>query len=193
MIVPIAIAALVLGAASKNARAAAARGRALPFSIVEALAAPWGAIWDVPPLLIEVVAQLESHFQPSIANTTDPRAVAKGGAWGMFQITLDTAKDLLGRVRAFRRYPAFKRWDGTGPSLLDPGLNTMVASWYLANLWHEFGDYPQALAAYHQGPDKVRSMLAAGKTIPDQLPPKGRAYVRDALTIKRELEQRYTS
>ncbi len=193
MLLPVAIVALVLGAASKKARAAAARGYGLPLSIVEALVAPWSVIWDVPALLVEIVAQEESQFHPGIANTTDPRAVAKGGAWGLFQITLDTAKDLLGRVRAFRRYPAFKRWDGTGPSLLDPGLNTMVASWYLATLWHEFRGYPEALAAYHQGPDKVRSMLAAGKDIPDQLPPKGRAYVRKALEIKRELEQRSTS
>jgi soluble lytic murein transglycosylase-like protein len=188
--IPIVVLALVLGLASKAHAPTLHRGAPLPLSVVEALIAPWALIWQVPALLVLIVGAIESRFHPLDVNDTDPRAVKRGGAWGMFQITLATARDLLSRVSDFHQYAASRRWDGSGPSLLDPGLNTMLASWYLASLWHEFGDYPEALAAYHQGPQKVRDMLAAGRAIPDQLPPKGRAYVLEALAAKRQLEQR---
>ena len=109
--------------------------------------------------------------------------MTRGGAWGLFQVTLATARDLFARFGAeLRKYPAAARWDGTGRSLLDPSLSTLLGAFYLGRLSREFkGAFLPTVAAYQQGPGPVRAVLARNGNLTTDLPSKGRQYVSMAL------------
>lgn len=113
--------------------------------------------------------------------------MVRGGAWGLFQVTLATAKDLFTRFPQLR---TLRAWDGTGRGLLDPELNTMLASFYLGQIWKEFGSFVPAIAAYHQGPATVRKIIAAGGDVATKIGPKGRAYLATAQQEKQRFVDR---
>jgi soluble lytic murein transglycosylase-like protein len=138
------------------------------------LAARWGAAWGIPSAWIMAIASVESGFRPEVANRSE-RAMKRGGAWGYMQITRDTARWLLeARPGDFLPYKATAaKFDGTGPSLLDPDLNIMLAARYLALLRREFRTFAATAAAYHSGPATVRKLLAQGKRLPEGLGPRG--------------------
>jgi soluble lytic murein transglycosylase-like protein len=184
---------LALGviAGARSSRRSGAGPRLAPAALRE-LAARWGAAWGVPARLLEVVALLESSGRPGMLDNTDPRAVERGGAWGLFGMTLATARSLFDWHRAaFAAFPAAAKWDGTGLSLLDPELNAMLAGFYLAEQWHRFrGSFVATVAAYQQGPETVAKVLARGGNLATDLPPHGREYVQRAIDTFAELEGR---
>lgn len=155
-----------------------------------ALCATWAPFWGLPTPILQVIGLVESGGRPSMSETSDPRAVAKGGSWGLFGLTFDTAKGLLDSVPEFRRHPAFSKWDGTARSLLDPGLNTMVASYYLARLWKKFGAFLPTVAAYQQGAGTVEHVLSRGGDVRTDLPPHGREYVARAAAAMQQISGR---
>jgi soluble lytic murein transglycosylase-like protein len=157
------------------------------YQLVRSLAAKWGAIWGIDPRWILAIACIESSYHPTRV-CRNPRAARVGYAWGLLQITGDTVKTLVRRLRdemtARQRAisdvtPVLARWNAGNPaSLLDPELNVMLGSYYLAKLAAEFGaELAPVAAGYHQGPGKVRDMRRAKLPIPDALPPNGRSYV----------------
>lgn len=154
------------------------------------LAVKWGSVFGAPVSVLMVLARIESGWRPNCVNVT-PRAILRGGAWGLVQQTLNTA---IGHVAALKKsaHPTviatLKKWNGTGKCLLDPDLNMMLAARQVGALAGEFGDSISLIAAgYHQGASKVRQMLRDGKAIPEQLPPNGKIYVTSALKYDAEI------
>lgn len=176
----------LLAAAVGSAHSGA--GARLPLGAYRELCARWGAFWGVPAVILEVVGILESSMHPKLIENTDPRAVAKGGAWGLFQMTLDTAAGLMKRPEVLAR-PEARKWDGTGAPLLDPELNAMLAGFYLSRLWRKFGAFLPTVAAYQQGPHTVEHVLANGGNLVADLPPHGRDYAARAIAVLAEIQR----
>jgi cell wall-associated NlpC family hydrolase len=88
-----------------------------------------GAMYGVPPALLAAVAHQESGF-----NT---QARSSSGAVGLMQFMPATAA-------------------GLGVNPLDANSSINGAARYLSGLYHEFGSWSLALAAYNAGPGTVR-------------------------------------
>jgi hypothetical protein len=172
---------LGLGALAVAAgRSARDDGPPMGFDAFRTLCTQWANVWGFPPAILMVVGIIESSMRPGMSENTDPRAVGRGGSWGLFGMTLRTAADLLAKHPPLQGQPAARAWDGTGPSLHDPALAAMLASFYLATLWHRFGDFLPTVAAYQQGPGPVAAVVAHGGNVATDLPPHGREYVAHA-------------
>jgi soluble lytic murein transglycosylase-like protein len=162
---------------------------------VEELANHWGPLFGAPPHVLVVLASIESSFDPSVTNVT-PRALLRGGAWGLVQQTLETAK---GHAAALQDSPnpevqtMLASWDGSGPGLLDPNLNMMFAARQVGRLAAEFSGRLDLIAAgYHGGRGaalKVRDLppgeVAAALTAKGH--PNSGIYVGRALSRERSL------
>ena len=192
LVIPLAAGAFLALTARRNAEPAQARARVprhqMPWAEFAALTAQASAALGVPEIVLWVVATIESDRDPSLANTADPRAEGRGGAWGLFQMTLGTAKDLFHRYPDLKRAPAAAAWDGTGRSLLNPRLNMLLAAAYLGHAWKRFGSMWPTIASYHQGPGPVRAVLARGGNLFSDLPPKGRIYLARARRAFADIE-----
>ena len=109
------------------------------------------------PALLAAVIYQESKF--------DAGAESKSGAIGLMQLTPSTAHGIAIRTGGTR----FRTSD-----LLDPEINIRYGAWYLANLFHKYGDERLVLAAYNAGQGNVDRWRAQGKPIEF---PETRAYV----------------
>jgi soluble lytic murein transglycosylase-like protein len=67
-----------------------------------------------------------------------------------------------GEVGIFQIMPA----TAPGEDLSDPATNIRVGVNYLAQLYRQFGNWPQALAAYNWGPTRETNALRAGRHEP---------------------------
>lgn len=130
----------------------------------------------VPLDLVAAIVSIESGFNPMVVNRSE-RAMRRGGAWGLAQVTLETAKDYA------RRFPEVgaKMWpmfDKTGESLKDPSTNLGFAIYYLDRALKMFdGDWLAAGTSYHQGKRKVKQLIDEyGAEWYNHLPPLGRRY-----------------
>lgn len=111
----------------------------------------------VPMDLIAAIMHIESDFNPTLVNMS-PRARKRGGAWGVGQVTLATAKDYAER---FKKDGAelWPRWDGTGESLKDPETNIGFMVKHLSHSLRKFdGDWLKAGTAYHQGNGTIQKL-----------------------------------
>lgn len=168
----------------------ASSGAGMAWDAFRALCAQWASVWGVPAQVLEVIGMIESSQRPGMTENTDPRAVGRGGSWGLFGMTLKTAADLLASHPPLQAQPAAKAWDGTGPSLHDAPLAAMLASFHLATLWHKYGAFLPTVAAYQQGTGPVDAVLARGGDLATDLPPHGREYVAHAQKALAELTNR---
>jgi soluble lytic murein transglycosylase-like protein len=100
----------------------------------------YAARFDVDPLTILAVIQVESQF--------DPKAVSSAGAIGLMQLQPATARALAADLGL--------QWSGDD-LLYDPDVNVMLGTYYLRNLFDRFGDPDAALAAYCSGPTLVEA------------------------------------
>jgi hypothetical protein len=155
----------------------------MPWAIFEPLVSAWAQKAQIPPVLLWSIAPVESGRRPRLVNLTSPGDVARGGSWGLFGMTLKTAIGLWNRYPKLRQTVAGQRFDGSGPSLLDPGVNTMFAATYLAELWREFKDFVPTVAAYNAGAGPVRAALARGGAISDY-PAASQRYIAEALQAR---------
>jgi Transglycosylase SLT domain len=171
-------------------RAVGDDGPPMAWQAYRELCTHWASVWGLPALVLMAVGIVESSMRPGMSNTTDPRAVARGGSWGLFGMTQATAADLLNRHAPLQTQPAARAWNGSGASLHDPQLSAMLASFYLATLWHRFGKVLPTVAAYQQGPGPVATVLARGGNVATDLPPHGRQYVAHAQKVLSELSSR---
>jgi hypothetical protein len=146
----------------------------------EALCASWARVWGLPVEILEVVGEIESSRRPGMSNAKDPRAASRGGSWGLFGMTLATAADLMAKHPPIAAQPAAKAWTHTGPSLHDPALAAMLASFHLAALWNRYRAFLPTVAAYQQGTGPVDAVIARGGNLATDLPPHGREYVASA-------------
>jgi hypothetical protein len=165
-------------------------GAAMGWDAFRALCAQWARVWGVPEQVLMVVGMIESGGRPGMTENTDPRAVGRGGSWGLFGMTQKTAADLLAKHPPLAAQPAAKAWDGTGPSLHNAPLAAMLASFHLATLWHRYGAFVPTVAAYQQGTGPVDAVLARGGDLATALPPHGREYLAHAQAALSELTSR---
>lgn len=145
------------------------------------LCARWARFWGLPVAILEVVGVIESQLHPGMIENTDPRAVSRGGSWGLFGMTMKTAEENMAKYPELRATPVSARWNGTVASLFDPEFSAMLAAHYLTTMWHMFGTPLAAVAAYQQGSGPVAHVLGRGGNLATDLPPHGRTYVERAL------------
>lgn len=155
-------------------------------ALARAYAEKWGPVFGAPVSSLMTLARIESGFRADCAELS-ARALARGGAYGLVQQTLATAKGhaakLAGSGNADVQRTLAAKWHGSARDLLDPDLNMMLAAYHVGVLTDRYGDFKLVAAAYHQGTGKVDQMIRDGKAIPSQLPPKGKAYVTRALDV----------
>jgi soluble lytic murein transglycosylase-like protein len=110
----------------------------------------------IPPAIALAVVQQESGGNPN--------AISSAGAAGLMQLMPATAASL----------------GVTNP--LDPTQSANGGTAYLAQLYNQFGNWPQAIAAYDAGPGAVSSAIAAGgSNWLSLLPAETQAYVPSVL------------
>lgn len=108
------------------------------------------AEFDVPAPLILAVIRTESDFHP--------RAVSSAGAIGLMQLLPDTFTDIGERLLQ-------EASDDT--QIHTPSVNIRYGVCYLSYLYHQFGDWETALAAYNAGEGRVRTWLADKELSPE--------------------------
>ncbi len=154
-------------------------------ALARQLAAKWAPLFGIPADLLLVIGKLESGYRSRAHN---PAAARQGGAWGMFQQTLDTAKSNVAQLQKDSRAEVravVARFRGRGEDLWDPELNAVLASYQLGKLWKRYGGrFEHVVAAYHQGAGNVDKFLRQGRRFPDDLPPNGKVYVTRALAVR---------
>ena len=155
-------------------------GPAMGWEAFRALCAQWAKLWGLPEQVLMVVGMIESSMRPGMTENTDPRAVGRGGSWGLFGMTQKTAADLLASHPPLAAQPAAAAWNGTGQSLHNAPLAAMLASFHLATLWHKYGDILTTIVAYQQGAGNMDKALARGGDLATALDPKGREYLAHA-------------
>ena len=105
----------------------------------------------IDPALVLAVMHTESGYYNFARSSV--------GALGLMQIMPATG-EMLAREAGIA-------W--TGPDMLfEPTLNLRLGTRYLAMLYSRYGDWKQALAAYHWGPGAIDRKLAEGETLPVQ-------------------------
>jgi hypothetical protein len=149
------------------------------------LAVKFAAAFGVPVSLVLAIIKVQSNWNPKATNLKNKR----GGAWGFTQMTLATAADLT------KRFPAnAKKWwpkfNGTGPSLLDPATNVALGAYQLSLQWKRFRAKPSnwmvTALAYHQGSGGMDKLLkAGGGKLPAKLPANA-TIMRQRFTIARD-------
>lgn len=153
----------------------------------------WVDLWRelfprAPTSVCLTLMEIESSFIPTAHAVPTPEALARGvhpaGAWGLLQLLQPTAADMVKRARRVPNLPrvaleTLATWDPARPECLTaPSLGSMLGVCYLDRLAERFGPELDPLAAaFHNGPGFLRDFFAAGKKIPGDMPPKGRAYV----------------
>ena len=129
----------------------------------------WGPAFGVPPALLMSVWNIESRFQPEAVNMTAGDA-RRGGAWGMAQVTLQTAKELDAKYpKVARQYwPKFHA-NPIGENLLDIRENTALSALLLSLGYREFGHFLQTGVGYKMGRGYVRRKRYANAQFPGEL------------------------
>jgi soluble lytic murein transglycosylase-like protein len=184
-----AILPLVIGGGIVAAIVFSGEAQAMPSNknakaIAVALAEKYSKVFGVPASLVLAILQIESQFKFDAVNKTD-RAMARGGAWGIGQITLATAKDIAQRFpKEAKQY--FSTFNGTGESLLDPETNIAMSAFILSRSWKRYATKPKnwvvAAMAYHQGAgtmDDIVKKLGPSYTadqLKNSLAPNGKIY-----------------
>lgn len=88
--------------------------------------------YDLDARLLAAVISQESRW--------NPRLVSGAGDAGLMQIIPGTARWIASRLR-------LENYD-----LFDPRTNMEMGAWFLSRLVDQYGNWPQALAAYNGGP-----------------------------------------
>ena len=133
---------------------------------MRALAEKWAKIFGVPSSWLISQAYVESQNRPLATNPS--------GATGVLQIKLVRARDLVKWINRskWRSHPKVQamlkeHWHDRKEDLLNPDLNTMLASFDLRHLRAKFGDdHALVAAAYNQGEGRISRHLAAGMPLP---------------------------
>lgn len=101
--------------------------------------------YGVPPALVNSVIGVESGGQAG--------AVSGKGAGGYMQLMPDTFAEL-------------QKKHGLGPDRFDPETNINAGTAYMAQLYKQFGNWPDALAAYNAGPNRWAQVKAGTREAP---------------------------
>ena len=141
------------------------------------LANHYGRVFRVPPRLLLSVWRIESNFNPFATNLTAGDA-RRGGAWGLGQMTLQTARDLDAQFPAL----AIKYWPGfhanpVGESLFNIRENTAMSALLLSIGYKAFQRDPLAAGiSYKMGLGYMADFRAGRGQLPRDLTPGGKRY-----------------
>ena len=120
----------------------------------------WAKRFGIPRKILAGIVRTESRGKARAKRLTGGDA-RRGGAWGLTQVTLATANDLIPRIR--RQNPEYNqildRFDGTGPSLFDKDLNLLLAAFKLSSDRAARGNWDRAVLAYNRGRQGARNYL----------------------------------
>lgn len=168
-------------------------------AISVATARGWVDLWRetfprAPASVCLTLMEIESSFRPDAHAVPSAEALARGvhpaGAWGLMQLLQPTALDMARKLSRVPNLPrvaieALDMWDPRHPECLAaPSLGSLLGVTYLDHLAERFGpDLDRLAGAYHNGPGFMRNFLAAGKRMPEDMPPKGRAYILRARRV----------
>ena len=108
-----------------------------------------GHRFQVDPLTILAIIQVESRFEPN--------AVSTQGGLGLMQLQLDTAKEVAEALGISLT---------SQDQLLDPELNVVLGTYYFRSLLNRFGDLDSALAAFNVGPTRIQWRKAFALPVP---------------------------
>jgi soluble lytic murein transglycosylase-like protein len=126
----------------------------------------WARFWNVPPSIIKGIIRTESRGNPR-AVAKHAGDLARGGAYGLMQMTLATATELVGKLRALKRpevNATLRKWNGTGASLFDPDLNVLLGTYKLAADARALNQgWPAAILAYNRGRGGAAAAIASGR------------------------------
>jgi hypothetical protein len=101
--------------------------------------------YGVPPALVSSVIGAESSGRPG--------AVSSAGAGGLMQLMPSTFAEL-------------QQKHGLGPDRMDPETNIQAGTAYLGQLYKQFGNWPDAIAAYNSGPNRWAAVKAGKQAAP---------------------------
>jgi soluble lytic murein transglycosylase-like protein len=136
----------------------------------------YSKVFNVPSRIIMTILAVESRFNANAVNRSE-RAMKRGGAWGIGQMSLQTAKDLTNRFPMIASVH-WKKFDGTGESLLDVSTNVSLVAFYLSMAWRRYkGNELATLLSYHQGVGTIDKLIADKRNWNDKLPPFGKEYL----------------
>ena len=126
--------------------------------IIEGESKKYNYDWE----LILAIIKTESHF--------NVRARSHKGARGLMQVLPSTAKWLS--PKAGLKYKGRE-------SLYDPEYNIKIGTHYLYTLHQKFGDIEKAIAAYNEGPTRLKRYLRQGKKHPPEYLAKVMGYYKE--------------
>jgi len=106
--------------------------------------------WDLDPELVAAVIHTESAYLNF--------AVSPVGALGLMQIMPETGAYLARESET----------EYSAEQLLDPVTNIRLGTRYLAYLFHRFGSWERALAAYNWGPDRIDRRIRRRHRLPQR-------------------------
>lgn len=141
------------------------------------LANRYGRAFGVPPRLLLSVWRIESNFNPFATNLT-AGDLGRGGAWGLGQMTLQTARGLDADFPEL----AAKYWPGfhanpVGESLFNIRENTAMSALLLALGYNSFNRDPLAAGiSYKMGLRYMGDFLAERGEMPRDLTAGGQRY-----------------
>lgn len=164
----------------------------------------------IPPSVCLTLMEVESSFRPEAHAVPPPEAIERGadprGAFGLLQVLPDTAADVVRSIQAAIAGDVARKADGEAPlvpqdvidcltvwdrehpeCLLREDLGSLIGVAYLDHIAKRFGSGLEKIAgAYHNGPAFMQRFLEQGKAIPDDMPPKGKAYIIRACELWRK-------
>ncbi len=124
----------------------------------------------IEKILAEQNAPNELKYISVIESALNPRAISRSGAGGLWQFMPATGKIYSLDINTYVDERA------------DPYLSTEAAAKYLSHLYHKFGDWALAFAAYNAGPGRVNRAIRRAKSrkfnrVKKYLPRETRSYV----------------
>lgn len=104
--------------------------------IVNEMASKYG----IEPAWVKAHIQAESNWD---VNASRFEAHKKDASWGLMQLLLSTARDVLGNNQL------------TTTQLIQPRVNIEAGTKFLSQLWRRFGNMRDAIAAYNAGSPRI--------------------------------------
>jgi soluble lytic murein transglycosylase-like protein len=150
------------------------------------VATKWAKMFGCPPSLLMAIIQNESSFNSQATNLTGGD-LKRGGAWGLAQLTLQTALALdkdsgaIGKVH-------WPKWNKTGPGLLVLDTNLAMAAYGIAKNWKRYQSVPNnwlvAGTAWNIGVGAMDKKVATAKASNNWTPITGHAYAQHIGAIR---------
>ena len=96
--------------------------------------------YNIEPAFIKAIIKTESNWD---VNASRFEAHKNDASWGLMQVLLATAKEVLGKS------------DLTISQLTQPRVNIEVGTKFLSQLWRRFGNMKNAIASYNAGSPRL--------------------------------------